>query len=269
MHRFRQVSHAPGRERVGVSSDKGNGRIVSGPTLVGSPPAYAAAPDTGTVLLSVRTDSTGRVVNAFVSRSSGSARLDSLAVRQMLQSRFKAAVKNNRRVASSFEYPFHIQKKPARSVKREKPTADKANPDTRQDKPRGQQSDRQSQGDSDKPKVRQPDRSDDDSDEPSVRQPNRQPDDDSDDPSVRQPSRQPDDDSDRPSVRQPDGQPDDDSDGPEVKQPDRQPDKRDGGPTDKPEGNRPDKQPPRQEDGNSDTPQDSQPGKSPKDKTRE
>ena len=43
-----------------------------------------------------------------------SAKLDSLAVRQMRQSRFRAPLKRNRRVASSFEYPFRLQKKPAR-----------------------------------------------------------------------------------------------------------------------------------------------------------
>jgi TonB family protein len=231
-------AHSPGRQGVGVSSDKGNGRIVSGPKLVGSPPAYAAAPDTGTVLLSVRTDSTGRVVNAIVSRSSGSAKLDSLAVRQMLQSRFKAAVKNNRRVPSSFEYPFHIQKKPTRSVHREKPTVDKANPGPQQNQLKGKQSDRQSKGDSDEPKTTRPNRqSDDDSDKSNVRQPNRQP--------------------------------DDDSDKPEVNQRDKHSDKSDGNQSDKPKVERPDKQPSRQEDGQSDTPQDSQPRRSPKDKTKE
>lgn len=240
---------SPSGERIGVSSDAEKGRVVSGPVLVGSPPGYAAAPDTGTVLLSVRTDSTGRVVSAVVSRSSGSAKLDSLAVRQMLQSRFKAAVKNNRRVASSFEYPFHIQKKPARSAKRDRPTADRANPDTRQNQPKGKQSDKQSGVNTDKSKVKQPD---------------RQSDDDSDRPSVKQPDRQPDNGSDRPKVRQPDRQSDGDSDRPDVKQPDGQPGKLDGNQEDK----QPEKQPSKPEGEQSDTPEDSQPGQSIKEKTK-
>jgi TonB family protein len=73
--------------------------------------ADADVTDTGTVLLSVKIDSAGRVVGAAVRRSSGSARLDSLAVRQMRRSRFKAAVKNNRSAPSSFEYPFRVQRR--------------------------------------------------------------------------------------------------------------------------------------------------------------
>jgi len=94
------------------SSTKPKGRIVSGPVLLDQPPlADADALDTGTVLLNVETDSSGRVLSAGVRRSSGSVRLDSVAVRQIRQSRFKAAVKNNRKVASSFEYHFRVQKK--------------------------------------------------------------------------------------------------------------------------------------------------------------
>ncbi len=98
-------------QRPRVASGK-KSRIVSGPVLLESPTlADADVTDTGTVLLSVKTDSAGRVVGAVVSRSSGSARLDSLAVRQMRRSRFKAAVKNNRSVPSSFEYPFRVHKR--------------------------------------------------------------------------------------------------------------------------------------------------------------
>jgi TonB family protein len=106
---------ATGGPQVLASSRKEN-RIVSGPVLLESPSLPDAdALDTGTVLLSVNTDSTGRVLSAGVRRSSGSAKLDSLAVRQMRQSRFRAALKKNRHVASSFEYPFRLQKKPART----------------------------------------------------------------------------------------------------------------------------------------------------------
>ena len=95
-----------------VTSKRGEGRIVSGPVLLESPTiADADITDTGTVLLSVKTDSAGRVMSAGVRRSSGSPRLDSLAVRRMRQSRFKAAVKNKRNVPSSFSYPYRFQKK--------------------------------------------------------------------------------------------------------------------------------------------------------------
>ena len=88
---------------------------MSGPVLLESPTiADADVTDTGTVLLSVKTDSTGRVMSAGVRRSSGSSRLDSLAVRQIRQSRFKAAVKNKRSVPSSFAYPYRFQKKQAK-----------------------------------------------------------------------------------------------------------------------------------------------------------
>jgi TonB family protein len=109
-------------QNMHASSGKHMGRIVSGPVLLESPPlADADALDTGTVLLSVNTDSAGRVLNAGVRRSSGSARLDSLAVRQILQSRFKAAVKNNRSVPSSFAYPYRFQKKQTKPQEQQTP----------------------------------------------------------------------------------------------------------------------------------------------------
>ena len=118
-------------QSVGASSRKG-GRIISGPVLLESPSlADADALDTGTVLLSVKTDSAGRVLSAAVRRSSGSARLDSVAVRQMRLSRFKAAVKNNRSVSSSFEYPLRFQKKQAQPQVQQKPQTEQ--------KPQGQQ----------------------------------------------------------------------------------------------------------------------------------
>ncbi len=108
-----------GSRNARVSSDRA--RIVSGPVLLESPSvADADVTDTGTVLLSVKTDTAGRVLSAAVRRSSGSAKLDSLAVRQMRQSRFKAAVKNSRSVPSSFEYPLRFQKKQAAPVEQQK-----------------------------------------------------------------------------------------------------------------------------------------------------
>jgi protein TonB len=112
-----------GGRPVGASSRR-EGRIVSGPVLLESPrlaDADADALDTGTVLLSVKTDSAGRVLSAAVRRSSGSPKLDSVAVRQLRQSRFKAAVKNKRSVPSSFEYPFRFQKKLAKPQEQQKP----------------------------------------------------------------------------------------------------------------------------------------------------
>ncbi len=115
------ASAPPASGTVRTSSKRGR-RIVSGPVLLESPPvADADVTDTGTVLLSVKTDSTGRVLSAAVRRSSGSPKLDSLAVRQTRQSRFKAAVKNNRSVSSTFEYPFRVQKKQARQPEQPKP----------------------------------------------------------------------------------------------------------------------------------------------------
>jgi TonB family protein len=111
--RREELAAAPpvGESEVLASSRK-ESRIVSGPVLLESPPLPEAdALDTGTVLLNVKTDSAGQVLSAAVRRSSGSARLDSLAVRQIRQSRFKAAVRKNRKVPSSFQYPFRVQKK--------------------------------------------------------------------------------------------------------------------------------------------------------------
>jgi TonB family protein len=109
-------------QNVRGSSGKHAARIVSGPVLLETPPlADADALDTGTVLLSVNTDSAGRVLSAGVRRSSGSARLDSLAVRQIRQSRFQAAVKNNRSVPSSFAYPYRFQKKQAKPQEQQTP----------------------------------------------------------------------------------------------------------------------------------------------------
>jgi TonB family protein len=141
-----ELSAAPSvsGQHVRVSSDKQKGRIVSGPVLLESPPlADADALDTGTVLLNVKTDSAGRVLSAAVRRSSGSSKLDSVAVRQIRGSRFKAAVKNNRRVASSFEYPFRVQKKPAKSAERETPQAEEVKPDKRKDRQEDKRSDKQ------------------------------------------------------------------------------------------------------------------------------
>ena len=113
---------AAGGRPVGVSSSRKQGRIVSGPALLESPPlADADALDTGTVLLNVKTDSAGRVLSAGVRRSSGSARLDSVAVRQIRQSRFKAAIKNNRSVPSSFAYPYRFQKRQAKPQEQQMP----------------------------------------------------------------------------------------------------------------------------------------------------
>jgi TonB family protein len=109
-------------QRLRASSGKHAGRIVSGPVLLDQPPlADADALDTGTVLLNVKTDSAGRVLSAGVRRSSGSPRLDSVAVSQIRQSRFKAAVKNNRSVPSSFAYPYRFQKKQAKPQEEQMP----------------------------------------------------------------------------------------------------------------------------------------------------
>ena len=126
-----------GGRPVGVSSRR-QGRIVSGPVLLDQPAlANAAALDTGTVLLSVKTDSAGRVLSAAVRRSSGSPKLDSVAVRQIRQSHFKAAVKNNRSVPSSFEYPYRFQKKQAAPNEQQKPQTEQKPREVQ--KPQGQQ----------------------------------------------------------------------------------------------------------------------------------
>ncbi len=105
-----------------IMSKRGEGRIVSGPVLLESPTiADADITDTGTVLLSVKTDSTGRVMSAGVRRSSGSSRLDSLAVRRIRQSRFKAAIKNKRNVPSSFSYPYRFEKRQVKPQEQPKP----------------------------------------------------------------------------------------------------------------------------------------------------
>ena len=119
-----EVNLAPLAARIGSANDhepafamKGS-RIVTGPVLLESPPMPDLdILDTGTVLLNVTTDSIGRVLSAAVRRSSGSARLDSVAVRQIRWSRFKAAVQDSRSVPSSFEYPFRFQKKQAEKQK--------------------------------------------------------------------------------------------------------------------------------------------------------
>jgi TonB family protein len=119
----KELASAPsaGVQPVRTTAARPKGRIVSGPVLLDQPPlADADALDTGTVLLNVKTDSAGRVLSAGVRRSSGSPRLDSVAVRQIRQSRFSAAVKNNRSVPSSFSYPYRFQKKQARP--QEQPT---------------------------------------------------------------------------------------------------------------------------------------------------
>jgi TonB family protein len=111
-----------GAQHVRASSGEGKSRMVSGPVLLESPPlADADALDTGTVFLNVKTDSAGRVLSAGVRRSSGSPRLDSVAVRQIRQSRFKAAVKNNRSVPSSFDYPYRFLKKQAKPQEQQRP----------------------------------------------------------------------------------------------------------------------------------------------------
>jgi TonB family protein len=120
----KDLASAPsaGSQHFRSSSAKPKGRIVSGPVLLDQPPlADADALDTGTVLLNVKTDSSGRVLSAGVRRSSGSPRLDSAAVRQIRQSRFKAAVKNNRSVPSSFAYPYRFQKKQAKPREEQMP----------------------------------------------------------------------------------------------------------------------------------------------------
>ena len=130
--------------RAGVSSHKA-GRIVSGPVLLESPPlADADALDTGTVLLNVSTDSAGRVLGAAVRRSSGSARLDSVAVRQMRKSRFRAAVKNSRNVASSFEYPFRFQKKQVKPVEQNKQADSEDESDKKEVQPQKKDDEKQS-----------------------------------------------------------------------------------------------------------------------------
>jgi TonB family protein len=85
--------------------------IATGPVLLESPPMPDFdILDTGTVLLNVTTDSSGLVLRAVVSQTSGSALLDSIALLQVRKSRFKALVKNNRQVPGSFEYPYRFQK---------------------------------------------------------------------------------------------------------------------------------------------------------------
>jgi TonB family protein len=168
--RGKELASAPRAERrLGVSSER-KSRIVSGPVLLESPPLPDVdALDTGTVLLNVKTDSAGRVLSAAVRRTSGSARLDSLAVRQIRQSRFTAAVRTNRKVPSSFQYPFRLQKKQAKSVDSERPPADEVKPgnrdgrqeDKQPDKQSERQSDRQSEERSDKQEAEQSDRQED------------------------------------------------------------------------------------------------------------
>jgi TonB family protein len=198
-----ELSAAPSAsgQHVRVSSDKQKGRIVSGPVLLESPPLPDAdALDTGTVLLRVRTDSAGRVLNAAVRRSSGSSKLDSVAVRQIRGSRFKAAVRNNRSVASSFEYPFRVQKRQTRSVEMEKPTVEEAKPDKRERRQEGKRPDRQPDtqkgNHSGKKEARQPDKQsdkqeDNHSDEQEVRQPDKQSDKQEDTQPDSQPNRPP------------------------------------------------------------------------------
>jgi len=137
----KELASAPsaGAQHVRSSLAKPKGRIVSGPVLLESPPlADADALDTGTVLLNVKTDSAGRVLSAAVRRSSGSLKLDSVAVRQVRQSRFKAAVKNNRNVPSSFQYPFRVPKRQAKPQEQQKPQTEQKPREVQ--KPQGQQS---------------------------------------------------------------------------------------------------------------------------------
>jgi TonB family protein len=227
--RGKGLASAPQAERsLRFAAEKKNG-TVSGPVLTESP--SLAAPDvtdTGTVLLSVNTDSTGRVVNVAIRRSSGSARLDSLALRQMRMSRFRAAVKNNRRVASSFEYRFRLPKKQARPVERDRPTVDRANPDRQQYQRKSEQPDTKS----DRHEVKQPDKR---SDKQEVKPPDKQ--------------------SDKQEVKRPDKQ----SEKQEVKPPDKQSDKQDADRSDKQEIKRPDGQSDKQGDNQSGSQQDSQP----------
>jgi TonB family protein len=122
-----ELASAPsaGAQHFRSSSAKPKGRIVSGPVLLDQPPlADADALDTGTVLLNVKTDSAGRVLSAGVRRSSGSPRLDSVAVSQIRQSRFKAAVKDNRSVPSSFQYPYRFQRKQAKPQEQQEPQSE-------------------------------------------------------------------------------------------------------------------------------------------------
>jgi TonB family protein len=126
--RGRELASAPstGGPHVRASAEKQKSRIVSGPVLLDQPPlADADALDTGTVLLSVKTDTAGRVLSAGVRRSSGSPKLDSVAVRQIRQSRFKAAVRKNRSVPSTFDYPYRFQKKPVKPQEQQKPQTEK------------------------------------------------------------------------------------------------------------------------------------------------
>jgi len=236
-----------GEERRVLAASETQDRTVSGPTLVESPALPDAhALDTGTVLLSVNTDSNGRVVNAAIRRSSGSARLDSIAVHQMRMSRFRAVVKNNRRVASSFEYQFRLPKKQTRSVKRDRPAADQTNPSERQYRRQSEQPDEKP----DRHEATQPDKRSD----------------------KREGKRL-----DRQEVEQPDKR----SDRQEVKQPDRQSDKQEGKHSDKREVRQPDKQSDKQEvrpperqsdeqaENQSDSQPDSQPTRPAREKTRQ
>ncbi|HTW92015.1 MAG TPA: TonB family protein [bacterium] len=105
------ASLPPATAQPVAAASGARGRIVSGPVLLETPPlADKDALDTGTVLLGVKTDTGGRVLSVAVHRSSGSAKVDSVAVRQMRRSRFQATVRNNRSVSASFEYPFRVQK---------------------------------------------------------------------------------------------------------------------------------------------------------------
>jgi hypothetical protein len=81
-----------------------------------------------------------------------------VAVRQIRQSRFKAAVKNNRSVPSSFEYPFRVQKKQAKPEAQEKPPAEEVKPDKRKDRQEDRQPDKQSDKQSNKQEDSQPNR---------------------------------------------------------------------------------------------------------------
>jgi TonB family protein len=129
-------THSAEAQRDHPSTARLKGRIVSGPVLLESPPLPDAdVLDTGTVLLSVTTDSTGRVLSAGVRHSSGSPKLDSLAVRQIRQSRFAAAPRDSRDVSSPFEYRFQFQKKQVKPVEGREAETDQEPPEGQRPRP--------------------------------------------------------------------------------------------------------------------------------------
>lgn len=103
------------KDRPGASSE--SGRLAAVSVKAGEIPEQVnrlqipavAEKDTGTVVVSLTTDTLGRVIKAMIARSGGSAELDSMAVRVARQARFRPVVDSGRRVQSDFKYPVRFR----------------------------------------------------------------------------------------------------------------------------------------------------------------